>query len=124
MVQGDKHREHVTQVESEPGDVIIWSEGTVHGALPWENEHQRRGALDRFSPSTCAYGRSYMETGEPMWPEGCYEGMTESQKAVLQPPFNNRLDRVQLDGQGGTRVESRSEAKKAFDKDVFGTSYF
>ena len=50
--------------------------------------------------------------------------MTESQKAVMQPPFNARLDRVQLDGEGGTFVESRSKAKKDFDKKVFGTSYF
>jgi hypothetical protein len=59
-----------------------------------------------------------------MWPEGCYDGMTERQKAVLQPPFNTRLDRVQLDDEGGTHVESRSKAKKEFDKKVFGTSYF
>ncbi|GMI24180.1 hypothetical protein TrCOL_g8501 [Triparma columacea] len=124
MIQGDAYREHVQQVVSDPGDVIIWSEGTVHGALPWMNDHQRRVALFRFAPSTCAYGRSYMEEGNPMWPEGCYDGMTERQKAVLQPPFNTRLDRVQLDDEGGTHVESRSKAKKEFDKKVFGTSYF
>lgn len=61
MIQGDAYREHVQQVVSDPGDVIIWSEGTVHGALPWMNDHQRRVALFRFAPSTCAYGRSYME---------------------------------------------------------------
>ena len=59
------------------------------------------------------------------WPADMYEGMTETQKAVLLPPYATRLDRVLLDDDGaGTSVSSRSEAKKVFDKEVFGSRYF
>lgn len=129
MINGDNYREFVYQPETEAGDVVMFSEGTVHGALPWEMDYQRRVALYRFAPATCCYGRSYMEEGDvgmgKGWPAEMYEGMTDTQKAVLLPPYATRLDRVLLDDDGaGTSVSSRSEAKKAFDKEVFGSRYF
>ena len=87
-------------------------------------DYQRRVALYRFAPATCCYGRSYMEDGDIGWPSEMSDGMTETQMAVLQPPFATRLDRTLLDGNGGTTVSSRSDAKKEFDKTVFGTQYF
>lgn len=124
MITGDEHKEYIYQPETEAGDVVIFSEGTVHGALPWEMDYQRRVALYRFAPATCCYGRSYMEDGDIGWPSEMSDGMTETQMAVLQPPFATRLDRTLLDGNGGTTVSSRSDAKKEFDKTVFGTQYF
>jgi hypothetical protein len=128
MINGLEHSEFVYQPETKAGDVVLFSEGTVHGARAWTMEHQRRVALYRFAPPTCAYGRSYLEEGAAGmgegWPKDIYPGMTEAQKAVLLPPYAIRLDRPVQDGEGGLRVESRSDKKKAFDKEVFGTRYF
>ena len=42
MINGDNYREFVYQPETEAGDVVMFSEGTVHGALPWEMDYQVR----------------------------------------------------------------------------------
>ena len=65
--------------------MVLFSEATVHGALPWTlSEYQRRVALFRFAPATACYGRSYMATGSPAWPEGLYDGISATQKAVRE----------------------------------------
>ena len=51
----------VTQQVTRAGDVIIWSEATVHGATPWRGAHERRIALYRFAPPNMGYGRGYLE---------------------------------------------------------------
>jgi hypothetical protein len=129
MIDGVAHSEFVYQPVLEEGDVVLFSEGTVHGALPWTMDYQRRVCLYRFAPGTNCYGRSYLEEGAvglgSGWPKDIYEGLTETQKAVLLPPYANRLDRVVLKDDGsGTEVQSRSKEKKAFDREVFGTEYF
>lgn len=83
----------VQQPVTEPGDVVLFSEGTVHGAAAWKGEHQRRVCLYRFAPSTHAYGRSYFAEGSPSWPSDVMDGLTPEQAAVLQPPYANRIDR-------------------------------
>lgn len=118
--------EHIYQPVTRAGDVVLFSEATVHGCLPWSSERQRRVALYRFAPATVAYGRSY----HPTWPEAMLEGCTEAERAVLEPPYANRLDRpvVQApeDGDGDMQVaiESRAGPKKDFDRVVFATKYF
>jgi len=131
MIDGMDHQEFVYQPVTEAGDVLLFSEGTVHGALPWTLDHQRRICLYRFSPATCGYGRSYFEEGIEEdegtvggWPGDMMEGMTEGQKAVLQPPFACRLDRKVLDEEGKVVITSRQKEKMDFDKKVFGTKYF
>ena len=124
MIDGDEHMEFVYQPETEAGDVVLFSEGTVHGARPWNMDYQRRVALYRFSPPTCGYGRSYFEDGNASWPKEIYSGMSETQKSVMLPPYAIRLDRPVNDGTGRLKVDSRSDAKKQFDKAVFGTKYF
>merc|ERR1712048_196640 len=121
FIHGESGSEHLYQPATKAGDVVFFSEATVHGALPWCAEHERRIALYRFAPPTCAYGRSYA----PHWPKDMLEGLTPQQRAVLEPPYANRLDRPLLRvGTDDVVVESRSEAKKAFDRDVFKTQYF
>jgi len=100
--------------------VIIFSEGTVHGASPWRASHTRRLALYRFAPQHVAYGRCYAEG----WPAAYLQGMTPAQLAVMQAPFAQRLDRAIPEVDGTTRVLSRTEAKRQHDKQVFGTDYF
>ena len=124
MITGDSNQEHIQQVETSPGDVVLFSEGTVHGAMPWRNDFQRRVALYRFSPATCCYGRSYF-SGEKMgWHDRVLSGLSERQRHVLQPPFANRLDRYQIEEGGGEKVQSRSDEKKMHDRQVFQNKYF
>jgi len=122
FVHGDDFREHLHQPVSRSGDVIFFSEATVHGALPWTAEHERRVALYRFAPCAAAYGRSY----SPSWPTAMLDGMTARQLAVMEPPYAERLDRplISADPEEAPKLCSRSAAKKQFDREVFGTEYF
>lgn len=120
MANGSALREHIYQPVTQPGDVIFFSEATVHGALPWAAAHQRRVVLYRFAPSNMAYGRSYY----PTWPAEMTHGCTPQQLAVLEPPYNNRLDRPYIDTDGSVKHTSRQPVKKDFDKQVFGSKYF
>lgn len=118
--------EHLHHPVTKAGDVVIWSEATVHGATPWLAERQRRFALYRFSPANMGYGRGYLEL-EP----GFYDGMTPLQLAVVQPPYATRLERSIVTAEAAHErpeeaapVKVRSAAKKAFDKSLFGTNFF
>jgi len=130
LIDGTGHddlRGVIVQPETKAGDVVLFSEGTVHGAAAWNMDYQRRLILYRFAPSFIGYGRAYTNDAPPRWPASYYEGMSEEEKAVLEPPYNVRLDRplVTTDGASvGIEVKSRSEAKKDFDLRVFSTKYF
>eukprot|EP00586_Coscinodiscus_wailesii_P006470 CAMPEP_0172488238 /NCGR_PEP_ID=MMETSP1066-20121228/17674_1 /TAXON_ID=671091 /ORGANISM="Coscinodiscus wailesii, Strain CCMP2513" /LENGTH=311 /DNA_ID=CAMNT_0013255337 /DNA_START=310 /DNA_END=1245 /DNA_ORIENTATION=+ len=125
MVDGEAYGEFVIQPKTKAGDVVLFSEGTVHGALPWNAETQRRCCLYRFAPATSGYGRSYMEDGSMSWPAKMYDDLDEAQKSVLEPPYANRLDRPNINDDGVTvTVTTRSTEKKAHDRAVFGTKYF
>jgi len=114
---------HLHQVVARAGDVIFFSEATVHGALPWTAEHQRRVVLYRFAPATVSYSRAY----SPAWSEETTEGLTPAQRAVLEPPYAGRLDRPVL-AKGGDEQPCygapRPDVKKSFDLKVFGSRYF
>jgi ectoine hydroxylase-related dioxygenase (phytanoyl-CoA dioxygenase family) len=123
------------QPVTKAGDVILFSEGTVHGALPWTPaDRQRRVCLYRFAPATNVYGRSYFghegSTATPDgrlsmgWPPKMYRGLTDAQRAVLEPPYANRLDRPNIQPDGSVVITTRNERKKQHDRDVFGTPYF
>jgi ectoine hydroxylase-related dioxygenase (phytanoyl-CoA dioxygenase family) len=129
MVDGQVYSDFIRQPETKAGDVLLFSEGTVHGALPWTpQDRQRRVCLFRFAPATHAYGRSYFGHEGGRWPPAMYKGLTEAQRAVLEPPYANRLDRpniiVPVVGDGEVEITTRSERKKQHDKQVFGTKYF
>ena len=116
-------REHVSQVPTKAGDVVLFSEATVHGALPWTMPYERRLALYRFSGPNYAYGRAYLNE----W-SGAAAKCTPQQAAVLLPPFAPRIERPLTTGAGDAGpepvVHARAPAKKAHDVAVFGTSYF
>jgi len=117
--------EHVYQPSTKAGDVVIWSEATVHGATPWRGAHQRRIAIYRFAPANMGYGRGYLDV-----PEAALAVLTELQRAVVEPPYSARLDRplvtpeAATDEHGPAAKRPRSSAKKEFDQKLFGTSYF
>lgn len=124
MVDGEAYSEYIQQPATKAGDVVLFSEGTVHGALPWTQDTQRRVCLYRFSPATNVYGRSYF-TENGKWPEKMYEGLTDAQRAVLEPPYANRLDRPEIgDDTESVSVSTRNERKKQHDREMFGTKYF
>lgn len=113
--------EHAYQPSTEAGDVILFTEATTHGTLPWVADRTRRAVLYRFAPHNIAYSRSFADP----WPESYLEGMTDIQKAVMEPPYALRLDRPTLENDGsGLSVAGRGAEKKAFDRKVFGTKYF
>jgi len=126
MVDGDRYEEYVLQPATKAGDVVLFSEGTVHGAKAWTSAEQRRTALFRFAPATGSYGRSYFGHEGGGWPTAMYEHMTPAQKAVLEPPYANRLDRPNiLDGDPeNVEITTRNARKRQHDRDVFGTKYF
>lgn len=126
MVDGEAYSEYIQQPATKAGDVVLFSEGTVHGALPWTSaSRQRRVCLYRFAPATNAYGRSYFGHGEGNgWPEKIYDDLTDAQRAVLEPPYANRLDRPNMESDGSVTITTRSARKKQHDRDVFGTKYF
>lgn len=127
MMDGERYKEYIIQPETKAGDVILFSEGTVHGAMAWEADYQRRLCLYRFSPATNCYGRSYFSADAvegTRWPEKLYDDMTDAQKAVLEPPYANRLDRPNINEDGSIVITTRNTRKKTHDKEVFGTKYF
>jgi hypothetical protein len=129
MVDGLSHSEYIIQPATKAGDVVLFSEGTVHGAMGWTSETQRRCALYRFAPATLAYGRSYFQgdaggDNTTKWPPKFYDDLNEAQRAVLEPPYANRLDRPNIRDDGTIEITQRSGRKKQHDKDVFKTKYF
>lgn len=125
MVDGDKYQEFITQPITKAGDVVLFSEGTVHGAMAWTpTDKQRRTCLYRFSPATNVYGRSYFGHEGGGWPKAIYDDLDEAQLSVLEAPYANRLDRPNIKDDGSVEITTRNKRKKQHDQDVFGTKYF
>ena len=120
----DAFREHVHTPITKAGDVLIWTEATVHGATAWRGAHQRRIALYRFAPANMAYGRGYLEA-----PAASLATMSELERAVVEPPYGNRMERAYVTVEAVEAGEppakhARSAEKKEHDARIFGTSYF
>jgi hypothetical protein len=124
MVDGESYAEYIIQPETKAGDVVLFSEGTVHGAKAWTSNRERRTCLYRFSPATNVYGRSYFGNEGGGWPPAMYDGLSPAERAVLEPPYANRLDRPNINADGSIEIISRSEKKKAHDQNVFKSKYF
>lgn len=124
MVDGEAYAEFILQPETKAGDVVLFSEGTVHGAKAWTSDRERRACLYRFAPATNVYGRSYFGHEGGGWPTKMYEDLNDAQRAVLEPPYANRLDRPNISPDGSVEITTRSERKKQHDLQVFGTKYF
>jgi ectoine hydroxylase-related dioxygenase (phytanoyl-CoA dioxygenase family) len=87
----EDYREYVKQITCKAGDVIVFTEALTHGTLPWTAERMRRSALFRYSPGNLAYSRGYD------WPHNMLDGLTQAQRAVLEPPYHLRLNRPVLE---------------------------
>jgi Phytanoyl-CoA dioxygenase (PhyH) len=140
MRDGERYAEYIVQPVTKAGDVVLFAEGTVHGAMAWTPvDRQRRTCLYRFAPATQAYGRSYFGHYPPSedsssssngggsggWPAKMYLGLTEAERAVLEPPYANRLDRPNIvESDGSVVLTQRETRKREHDQQVFGTRYF
>ena len=91
----EAHQDVVKQVTCKAGDVVIFTEAVTHGTIPWIADHDRRSVLFRMSPGNLAYAKGYNP-----WPESMLEGLTPQQRAVLEPPYHQRLQRPVLDDDG------------------------
>ena len=115
----DAFQTYIHRPVTKAGDIILFSEATVHGAVPWrpkDDTKERRLALYRFAPATVSYGRAYLED----WGGGVIENCTADEAAVLVPPYARRMDRKIP----GEELVPRSAVKRAHDKEIFGTEYF
>lgn len=109
-------KHHVLPVEVDAGDVVLFSEATVHGSFAWNIEKERLLALYRFSTATNANARGYL-----LSPDRSH--WTAEQKSVIQPPFDARFDRQVL-SETGLKTNERSQIRKDFDEEVFGKKYY
>ena len=84
----------VKQIEAKAGSVIIFTEGLVHGTMPWSAEHQRRAILYKYSPAPMSWDRQHLPQGT----EGILDELSPEQRSVLEPPYSSYLKRPGLAG--------------------------
>jgi len=102
------------------GDAVLFSEATMHGALPWQPSDERRFALYRYGPAHHGYGRGYLDG----WSDEMMSDLSPEERVVLEPPYGNRLDRPSIRNGSAKVYASRSQKKKEFDQELFGKPYF
>ena len=85
---GERFPEYITEVAAKKGDVVIFTETTTHGSLPWTSEANRRALLYKFSPGNSAYGTIAGTVEYPSW----VEDMTPQQRAVMLAPSIRRAN--------------------------------
>ena len=61
------------------GTAIIFTEALTHGTLPWRGTDERRTIFFKYSPNAISWAAAYYKADE-------YEGLTEPQQALLEPP--------------------------------------
>ena len=86
---------------------MLFSEATVHGALPWTlegAENQRRVALYRFAPATSAYGRSYMACVAVE--ENQHEQEVDEEKQEQDTGVVEKIEKRKTDSDEKTEVEN------------------
>ena len=77
------------QVPMKAGSAIIFTEALTHGTFPWKASHERRAILYKYSPGTLA-NEPHPCVGEIL------DELTESQRALLEPPYQD--DRASVQG--------------------------
>jgi hypothetical protein len=108
------------QPECKAGDVVIFTEAVLHGAAVRNAPNERRVALIRFSPATCAYARGYLNDHDEF-----IDHLNEAQRAVVGSPYHVDLDRPVPTSETESRImHPRREDKKTFDRIVFNHDYY
>jgi hypothetical protein len=103
------------------GDAILFTEACLHGAAVRNSINERRVALIRFSPPTCAYARGYVAGHE-------FEPLLDpAQRTVIEKPYHLDQDRPVPETYGGRESmvpRARRSDKKEFDRVVFNHDYY
>jgi hypothetical protein len=99
IMEWDSDQEIVTNIPCKTGDMVIFSESTTHGTLPWRASHERRALLYRYSPKYLHYAGGYHQTTFPEW----VNELTEAQRSVLEPPYIYNRPLIEDDGETVTR---------------------
>ena len=108
------------QPACDAGDVVIFAEAVLHGAAVRKADQERRVALIRFAPATCAYARGYLNDHAEF-----ANTLSDSQKAVIAQPYHVDQNRPVADPSGSISVpHARRSDKKAFDRLVFKNDYY
>jgi hypothetical protein len=105
------------------GDVVLFTEAVLHGAaVRKDSTSERRVALFRFAPATCAFARGYDEGSF----EDFIDMLTPAQRAVVANPYHVYQDRSVPNPSNTTCIvpHPRTEEKREFDKIVFGKEYY
>ena len=97
------NQEVVRNVAGKAGDMVIFLEATIHGALPWTAGHNRRSLFYRYGPKYLNFHQDYVETRLPEW----VGELSEAQRAVLEPAYV--YNRPLLDDDGQTRKNPTEE---------------
>eukprot|EP01051_Picozoa_sp_SAG22_P006154 SAG22_NODE_393_length_11204_cov_5.356686_6_plen_203_part_00 len=85
----------------EAGDLLIFTEATLHATLPWYNgEHETRRLLYRYTPKYLHVDGGTFTTTQPAW----VSELTDEQRAVLEPPYV--YARPELDNNGDLKAPS------------------
>jgi ectoine hydroxylase-related dioxygenase (phytanoyl-CoA dioxygenase family) len=84
----------VRNVGGKAGDMVIFLEATIHGALPWTADNHRRSLFYRYVPKYVDFHAAYVESKLPDW----VDELTEVQKAVVQPPYVYQRPLLEDDG--------------------------
>ena len=74
----------VQRITGPAGTAIIFTEALTHGTLPWTADHERRTLFLKYSPHSTSWSAHYYDADD-------FEGLTERQRAILEPP-NDRYD--------------------------------
>jgi len=75
----DTLQPHQRAVFGPAGSAIIFTEALTHGTLPWRGKGERRTVFMKYSPFALSWSAAYYKADE-------YEGLTEEQAAILEPP--------------------------------------
>ena len=80
----------VKQVPAPAGSAVIFTEALTHGTIPWKADHPRQSILYKYSPGPLANEGRYIPDGVA----DVLDEFTPAQRAVLQPPYQDRRPSV------------------------------
>jgi hypothetical protein len=69
----------VQPVTGPAGTAIIFTEAMTHGTLPWRSSEERHTLFYKYSPNGVSWAARYYNPDD-------YEGLTDRQRAILEPP--------------------------------------
>ena len=111
-------REVVRSVGGKAGDLVIFLEATIHGALPWTAEHNRRSLFYRYGSKYLNYHQDYVETALPAW----VNELTDAQRTAFEPAYAPSRYLIEDDGATLTKPGGEPKPHRAPHKDEMGQS--